>query len=568
MKKFLAASLAVLLAWGSAGTPACAGPLIEIPEASPAAGEASPLAASPAAASPLIFPGAVSGGASALPPVLALPSLQGTAMIAPPSEAFPATPRAQSFQNVVTSQLHALIADGPRARLAGSSLHALATLDVRAHASLRTERGVARGLMGLLAYGAPPREADPRLAARLDVLLGEGNSQVAARISAGLRRQAARDPSAKAELEGLRSRLSAAGIKSVDEAARALDAAYAGLSGRERSAIETGLSGRASPLVDGIYGDAAPLPLAPRVLAPSFVLLGGGAKAAEDLHGRDERARIPAPKVPGYIGARGAAGALILAAAATAAFYRIRLPHTPLMEAFGWGALASYLIFPVVEIRAIFRELAAVKRGGPEGEKAVKHLAGMSPNSHVIIKIGKLLKYPAYLATGSPALIFNTVLRTFLSWFILAQLNRAGFVSLRKLLGVTVAVVGIFAAAPFLKPYPGVMTALGMVGAFLYALHQLPQYWLNHKALSSLRHPDLDLVASEFRRLEGNMFYYHLFVLIGAALMIPLDLSTGLWYNAGATLFIALVTLMIFAQLHHARVLPWQRSARDTTPRR
>lgn len=249
-----------------------------------------------------------------------------------------------------------------------------------------------------------------------------------------------------------------------------------------------------------------------------------------------------------------------LTAVVTMAGLHAGIPHSAWLEGLAWVALGFYAAFPSVGILHVGRDLAAIRKGGAAAVEARQRLAGFSVDSHLIIKFGKIALWPAYLATGSPALFFNTVVRVTLSWIILTQFRLAGKVNPWKYGAIT---AGIFAslaiAGPYLAHFPTVAKILGMAGSFGFAFFQVPQFLLNRESIHQLRSGAISLAELGYRRLQANRFYYYLFLLIADVLMMPLDFSTGIWYKAAANAFIAIVTVMILAQMGLVNLLPWQK---------
>jgi len=76
-------------------------------------------------------------------------------------------------------------------------------------------------------------------------------------------------------------------------------------------------------------------------------------------------------------------------------------------------------------------------------------------------------------------LIANILIRTGLSWLVMAMLLRTGHMDRRKFALVTAGVLGLLAATPLILSFPALMAALGALGATIYALFTLPTFFSN-----------------------------------------------------------------------------------------
>ena len=266
---------------------------------------------------------------------------------------------------------------------------------------------------------------------------------------------------------------------------------------------------------------------------------------------------IPLPKPANPWIAVGIVGALT--ALATAAMAQLSLPRDGWVGIAGWLGSAILIAFPLVHIVEISREMRALKRGGEEAATAKAHLGGVSGDLHIMLKAGKLFKYPGIYASASPTLMVNTLSRTFLSWVVLAMLTKTGNLAKAKFAIVTVAAASLVAVTPLIAANHALATALGVLGAIIYGLFTLPQYRLNYEALLKLRSVDLDAALGSFQRLQGNSALFLTLIIIGKILIIPTYIATGLIYNASSNLFSGLVTLLILLQMGKVGLLPWQK---------
>ncbi len=268
-------------------------------------------------------------------------------------------------------------------------------------------------------------------------------------------------------------------------------------------------------------------------------------------------AHIPLPRLANPWIAVGVVGALT--ALATAAMTRLSLPRDGWVGISGWLGSAILIAFPLVHIVEIYREMKALKHGGEEAAIARAHLGGVSGDLHIMLKAGKLLKYPGIYASASPTLMVNTITRTFLSWTVLAMLAKTGNLAKAKFAIVTVAAASLVGITPLIAANHTLVTSLGVLGAIIYGLFTLPQYRLNYEALLKLRSVDPNVALGSFQRLRGNSALFLTLIIIGKILIIPTYIATDLLYNASSNLFSGLVTLLILLQMGKVRMLPWQK---------
>lgn len=303
----------------------------------------------------------------------------------------------------------------------------------------------------------------------------------------------------------------------------------------------------------------------------SVFSLDDSAKAAESAdtaakqhlppasHVQDHIARfahIPVPAQANPWMAVGVVGGLT--ALATVAMAHLSLPRDGWVGVTSWLGSAILIGFPLVHVVEIFREMRALKRGGEEAKIAQAHLGGVSVDLHIMLKIGKLLKYPGIYASASHALMVNTLSRSFLSWVVLAMLTKTGHMAKAKFAFVSLAAATLVSVAPLLASNHALVTALGVLGAVIYGLFTLPQYRLNYQALLKLRGTDPQGVLANFERLRGNNALFLSLIIIGKILIIPTYIATNLIYNASSNLFSGLVTLLILFQMGKVGLLPWQ----------
>ncbi len=265
---------------------------------------------------------------------------------------------------------------------------------------------------------------------------------------------------------------------------------------------------------------------------------------------------IPLPKTANPWIAVGVVAALT--ALATAAMIPLSLPRDGWVGITGWLGSGILVAFPLVHIVEIYREMRTLKRGGEEAATAKAHLGGVSGDLHIMLKAGKLLKYPGIYASASPTLMVNTISRTVLSWIVLAMLTKTGNLAKAKFAIVTVAAASLVAVTPLIAGNHALVTALGVLGALIYALFTLPQYRLNYEALLKLRSVDPGVALGSLERLRGNSALFLILIIIGKILIIPTYIATSLVYNASSNLFSGLVTLLILFQMGTVGLLPWQ----------
>ncbi|HVE11960.1 MAG TPA: hypothetical protein VNI01_01080 [Elusimicrobiota bacterium] len=286
---------------------------------------------------------------------------------------------------------------------------------------------------------------------------------------------------------------------------------------------------------------------------------------------------VPKAERPSRFALYGVLASAALSSLIIAALSQTPIPYGSAVKAMVWAANVLLAAFPLMAIVQVFRkvsELRRLRREGGKEDAAVHWLEGYDHPSHSIKMLAKGFQFGGIASKGVLQLWVLALTRVALSSFVLLQLwlargkapRRERILSSVRFAAVLLGVGGLLAFHFFVGPsLPFVVMILGMIGALLHSFFSVPKVFFNNKLLAKIRSFDPkrfdEQALAAMHKFRSNDFVYYLMVAFGNLFLVPAYLSTGLWYNALDCLFLAMVTSLLFYQMHVAGSLPWQRNA-------
>lgn len=217
----------------------------------------------------------------------------------------------------------------------------------------------------------------------------------------------------------------------------------------------------------------------------------------------------------------------------------------------GWAANWIFLFFPVVQIAETLRNMRAVKKGGPEAEKASQRLDGVSTASQSILVAGNMFNYPSFLASHNPALIVNALVGAAGSLVIMGLLAWSRHFSRAKWALVTAGSVAAALVAPMILSQAAIVAALGIAAAVIFAGFAVPQLAQNNKALKIIAGSEKDSPEAQkaIEELKGIKPLYLLVGLLGNVMLVPVFMVFGRWWNVVGNILGIVGPLLVLTQL-------------------
>ena len=226
---------------------------------------------------------------------------------------------------------------------------------------------------------------------------------------------------------------------------------------------------------------------------------------------------------------------------------------------FGWAANLTFLFFPWIQVAENFRNMRALKNGGEEAKKASERLAGVSAASQTALMAGNLLNLPAFLASGSAALIANALMGAAGSLAILSQLAASRHLSRGRWALLTASALAA-TLLTFLLPLPSflIATATGLCATAIFSYFTVPQILKNGSELAIIREEGADsqMGRTAMNKLRGIKPRYLIVGMLGNLMLAPVFMVSGHWYNVVGNIIGIVGPLIVLSQLAKAGLFP------------